>query len=65
MDKILTTFLQVNLKVGKSLASAIEKGEQAADATKQAVVKVLSRNFLKFIWSLREAFNSSFCTINR
>lgn len=37
MDKILTTFLQVNLKVGKSLASAIEKGEQAADATKQAV----------------------------
>ncbi|KAI0809268.1 hypothetical protein BC629DRAFT_1590330 [Irpex lacteus] len=31
------TAQDVNLKVGKSLASAIEKGEQAADATKQAV----------------------------
>lgn len=29
--------LQVNIKVGKTLASAIEKGEQATEATKQAV----------------------------
>jgi hypothetical protein len=32
-----TTGIQVNMKVGKGLASAIEKGEQVAAATKEAV----------------------------
>ena len=33
----LTPFLQVNIKVGQKLASAIEKGEEATQATKETL----------------------------
>ena len=38
----LNKLAQVNLKVGKGLASAIEKGQETAEATKQAVGKSIN-----------------------
>lgn len=39
MHQALTVYGQVNIKVGQKLASAIEKGEEATQATKETLGK--------------------------